>query len=66
MLKVCGASCPKCGAHYPAEYAQKDQPARWTCHGCGAGGDLIGDVCGASRTVKQEPPKQVKPHWSRR
>lgn len=64
-LKTAGASCPKCHAHCPAEYAQMGQPPRWTCHGCGAGGPLTGEFAGRA-SASSAPPAPVKKHWRQR
>lgn len=60
--KRAGADCPKCGDPYPAEYAQKDQPPRWSCT-CGAGGELFGQFTARAATTAPEPPPTVKKHW---
>lgn len=62
-LKHAGAACPKCREPYCAEFAQKGHKPRWSCS-CGAGGDLIGEVAGATppaqgtagKTVHEAPP----------
>jgi hypothetical protein len=53
--KTAGAPYPTCSALCPAEYAQIDRPARWTCNSCGADGELTGSL-----TIRPEPkPKAV-------
>jgi len=64
-IKHAGASCPKCGAAFCAEYAQLGQAARWTCHGCGAGGDLLGDVSARKALPVPVVPEKRPPPWAR-
>lgn len=57
-IKQSGSSCPSCGATPCAEYALKDMPPRWKCHGCGAGGDLAGEFMErgtVAPAVKKQP-----------
>lgn len=63
MHKLPGYPCPKCNALMPAEYAQRNQPAKWTCHSCGATGPLAGDV-ERRRPADKQQPSTVKPHWT--
>jgi hypothetical protein len=60
--KRSGADCPKCSDPYPAEYAQKDQPPRWSCV-CGAGGELFGQFTARETVPAPSPPPTVKKHW---
>lgn len=62
--KHTGASCPSCDDPWPAEYAQINQSPRWTCHVCGAGGDLFGKFDGRkskTEAAAPAPTKQYRP-----
>lgn len=56
-MKKAFAPCPTCNAIPCAEFAQKDQPAKWECHACGASGYL------AAEPKPAPPPAEVKKHW---
>lgn len=63
LSKPAGTPCPSCRAPFPAEYAQAGQPAQWTCHSCGAAGELSGpfSIRGESKPEKQPAGKPVLP-----
>lgn len=63
MLKPPGLPCPNCNGIFCAEYAQKDQPARWSCHNCGSTGEIAGDISIRPKPAATETAREPKPHW---